>query len=344
MKKMLFMLISLTVIITTSCSDRGNNSQEASQLTVTQEEAIPVKVKNVKDETFTQFQNYTAVLHGANEATKTSSLSGMIEDIYFNVGDYVEKDDVILSFPKDTSSAQYYQSLAGYEAAEKTYNRMKNLFASNGISRQDFDQAKTQYEVQLANWNAVSDMIEVKAPVSGYITQLSVDRQDSVSPGDTLFTVSDYQTMTASISIPDSSIAALKDGQTAEAHWEGYSITGEVTRVNLSKDAKSKAFTAQLVFDNSQFIIPSGITASIRIRTLEHDNAIVLHKDEFITDTSGSYTYVVRQDYAEKRDITLGLHQGFYYEVESGLSEEDTLVTEGLMLLDDHAKVVVING
>jgi len=180
MKKEIALLFLAAAAFLVSCSGDNRIPESAALSGDRAEEAVPVKVKDLQRETFIQYQTYTAVLHGSREAAQTSSLNGIIENVYYDVGSYVEKDQVILSFPKDTSSAQYFQSRASYEAAEKTYSRMKNLFESNGISRQDYDQAKTQYEVQRANWNAVSDMVEVKSPVSGYLTQLSVDPSDSV--------------------------------------------------------------------------------------------------------------------------------------------------------------------
>jgi len=114
--------------------------------------------------------------------------------------------------------------------------------------------------------------------------------------------------------------------------------------VNLSKDSRSKAFTAQLAFSNPGFLIPSGVTAKIRIDTFRDDNAIVLHKDEFLIDKSGAYAYVVNNDRVEKRELLLGLNQGFYYEIQSGLHESDLIITEGLTLIDDNSKVLVIDS
>ncbi len=344
MRKALFALLITIAVIFTSCSGGNDESQEQLLSGQSKDAQVPVRVEKVESESFRQYQSYTSVLNGSNEVVKNSALSGVIEDVLFETGDFVQKDEIVLTFPKETSSAQYYQSRASYEAAEKTFSRMKNLYNSNSISRQEYEQAKTQYDVQRANWKAVSDMVEVKAPVSGYITLLSVNASDSVSQGDSLFTISNYQTLTATISVPDRFIKDLSVDQDAEAIWEGNTVFGKVTRVNLSKDSRHKAFTVQLAFGNPDFIIPSGVTAKIRINTMINDDVIVLHRDQFLTDHSGAYAFVLNNGKAEKRDLQLGRHHGFYYEIESGLTENDILIIEGLLLLENQSDVTVING
>ena len=68
-----------------------------------------------------------------------------MESVKYSVGDWVDKDTVVVTFPKDNPSANYYQAKTVYENLEATYKRMSNLYNSKGISKQDYDNAKTAY-------------------------------------------------------------------------------------------------------------------------------------------------------------------------------------------------------
>ena len=66
---------------------------------------------------------------------------------------------------------------------------MSSLYKSKGISQQEYDNARTSYENAKANWNNVNEMVNVKAPISGLITRLDVQKTDNVKAGDILFAV-----------------------------------------------------------------------------------------------------------------------------------------------------------
>ncbi len=52
------------------------------------------------------------------------------------------------------------------------FERYKKLFEVGGISAQDLDNVKTQYEVNKANCETVKKMVNVLAPISGYVTKV----------------------------------------------------------------------------------------------------------------------------------------------------------------------------
>lgn len=333
----------LTVLVLILFLGSCGSKKESSEVKTEASSEVPVKVRKLKGEEFNQFENFTSSLIGLRESSKYSSVSGTVESVQVKVGDFVEEGQTIVSFPKNNPSINYYQSKASFKAAESAYFRMKELYGKNGVSQQQFEQAETQYNVQAANWETVSDMTEVKAPITGYITQLQIKATDNVNPGDLLFTVSNYDTLTSVIWVPDRQIAKIDLGQRALALWEGTTLKGEVTQVDLSKNADKKAFAVHLQFENPGRVIPSGVTADISVTTWTEEDAIVLHKNEIISEYNGDFAFVVEGDSAVKKEITLGVHQGFYYKIENGLNIGDLLVTEGVFKLSDNDLVNVIN-
>jgi multidrug resistance efflux pump len=53
---------------------------------------------------------------------------------------------------------------------------MQRLFAQGAISQQDLDNVETQYKVSKANLEVSDKMINVRAPISGIITAMNVNR------------------------------------------------------------------------------------------------------------------------------------------------------------------------
>jgi len=308
---------------------------------VYREEGIPVRTRTIREQDFSTYVTFTSSLKGVKESIGSSLVSDTVEEVLAEVGDYVEKDQPIVRFPKSNPTANYYQAEAGFKAAEQAFRRIENLYESNGVSRQSYDDARTQYEVQSANWKTVNDMVVVKAPISGYITRLNIHPADNVRPGDSLFTISNYDRLTSVVWVSDHEIGNIEKGQRAFAEWEGSMLTGEVTRVDLAKDARMKAFAVEVRFGNTEHSVPSGVTADIDIETSLTPGAMVLHRKEILSDSDSWYVYLDRDGYSVRRDIQVGPRQGMYYQVAEGLSPGDRLITEGQSMVRNNSVIRV---
>ena len=338
MKKMIIGITLISLIILTGC---GNNTEIASKSLeeLQKEQGIPVESRTLVSENFSTYLSFTSTLTGIKESTGSAMLLDTVEQVLVEVGDFVEKDQIILTLPKSNPQANYYQSMAGFNAAEQAFQRIESLYASNGISRQNYDDAKTQYEVQLANWTMVQDMVEVKAPIAGYVTRLAVREADNVSPGQTLFSISNYDSLSSRVWVSDHEIRKINKGQRVSASWEGNTLQGTVTQVDLAQNPDKMAFGVNVLFDNNDHIMPSGITAEIDIETSLNPNSIVLHRREILNDNQGMYVFINVDGTAQRVNIQPGLRQGMYYQIGEGLNPEDELITQGLTLLHDNSPI-----
>ena len=333
--------ILLMIVLVSSCQKEDQTALKNME-EIFREQGIPVKVRAVGEQDFSTYLTFTSSLKGAKESTGSSLVSDTVEEILVEVGDYVEKDQPIIRFPKNNPAVNYYQAQAGFEAAEKGFRRIESLYNSNGVSRQTYDDTRTQYDVQKANWKTVNDMVEVKAPISGYITRLNVQESENVTPGDSLFTVSNYDELTSVVWVADHEIRQISKGQRAQAEWEGLSLNGVVTQVDLSMDDRKKAFAVQIVFSNAEHAVPSGITADIDIETELIKDAIVVHRNEIQKNQNNWFVYLDKDGYASRQIIQPGRKQGMYYEVTAGLQANDKLITDGISQVRDQSPLFVV--
>ena len=140
---------------------RGKNITQIQKM-----DGIPVKIKEIKITPFKKYLKYVSYLHPYKEAFVNAQIVGNVESIKYKVGDYVHKDDVVITFAEDNNMAQFKQAKAGFELSKKVYLRMKNLFDIGGISKQQLDNSETQYLVNKANYESVKKMLKVVAPLS----------------------------------------------------------------------------------------------------------------------------------------------------------------------------------
>ncbi len=148
------------------------------------DEGVPVRTEKVVQKEFTTWLMFNASLNGVEESSAYAMVSDKIEKIHIQVGDYVRKDDVIISFPTNNPYAKYHQAKVAYQNAKTSYERMENLYESGVISQQERDNARTAFDVAAADWESVQQMIQVRAPIEGFVTKINIRESDNVDPGD----------------------------------------------------------------------------------------------------------------------------------------------------------------
>lgn len=331
----------MTLLLTlAACGKKKETAKNMEQ--IQKENGVPVRVTEIILQPFTQMLTYNAPLSGIEESTAKSMVSDVIQSVTAKVGDYVKKDQIIITFPQDTPAAQYEQANSAYLNAKQTYERMQRLFTQGAISQQDMDNVTTGYNVSKANLNASAQMIHVKAPISGYITAMKVNPSDHVFPAAELFTVSNTSKYKAVIWVPDTDIQQIKKGMKATAVWGEQTLTGRISTISLALDQDKKAFKAEIVFDTHPKQIISGVTLEIKLEVANVPAAIVVERKSIIESDAKKYVWVERDNKAVKVEITTRRDNGIQYEVISGLAAGDKVITEGISLLTDNALVQVI--
>jgi membrane fusion protein, multidrug efflux system len=304
---------------------------------------VPVRTEVVGVQAFRPEYSFFAVLNGIEETTASAKLADKVEKINYKVGDRVEKDAVVVTFPTDNPAAQYYQAKVAFEHAETTLKRIKTLYEEGGISLQEYDNTRTQHDVTKANWDAVRQAVMVKAPISGILSNLAVRESDNVKAGDVLFTVSKTGRLRTRVWASDSQIGDIAAGDSARATWGAVSLNGKVVQVELSIDPNKQAFGVEVEFDNTGNRMTSGVNAEIFITGKQRSESIMTNRKNVLSDGDSSYVFLARNGTAVKRIVGIGRSRGIEVEVVSGLAPGDSLITEGQMLLEDNTKISVKN-
>ena len=341
--KRLLLLVPLIIGASIALSQCGreaasNNSMDK----IYEDEGVPVRVETVQPDLFQTKLSYHAVLSGIEETSVYSMVSDEVETVYVEVGDYVEEDQILMSFPPDTPSAKYQQAKVGYESSKITYERIEQLFLNGGISEQDRDNAKAAYDVAAADWDAVRGMVQLQAPIEGYVTRINVREADDVVPGDMLMTISQIDRMKTKVWASDSEVSSIRIGQRATAVWNDKEIRGSVSQVDMAMDEDRQAFGVVLEFQNNEKILKVGVIADISIVTYSNPDSLVIERKNILKVGDRHYVYVAENGQALQRDISIGRQHGLAVEITDGLAMGEQLITEGQLLLAQGSKIKIV--
>jgi len=337
MKREILGIMLITALILTGCGRQERvESQNMEQIYA--DSGIPVKVMKIVPRKFTQELPFTAVITGLRQANASSLIGGVIEKIQVEVGDQVEKDQVLFEFPEDAPAGQLTQAKSAYELAKATYERMQNLFKAGGISQQELESVETQYQVAEANLDAVLQMLKVRAPISGQVTSISVRETDGVQAETVLAVISQTDEMKSRIWVTENEICQIETGQKASFEWNNVILEGKVTSVAMAMDLTRNAFGVDLVFSNQQNLCRSGVVGDIRILTYVNETALIIPRKNVLKDEKGEFVYLMKDNRAVKSYIETGYDNGSF-EILAGVEPGDSIIVEGLNLVNDGVKV-----
>ena len=152
-------------------------------------EKITVKVDEVKTGSIKE----TRVVNGKIEPSKTvrvaAKISGQVSQLNVNMGDYVEKGEILVVFDEDEIKAQVEQAEAALEAAEANLDRLmkgadkedikasmagvkqaeaslemaqaQHAMLKEGATKEELQQARSSYQQSVASYNGAKESLEV---------------------------------------------------------------------------------------------------------------------------------------------------------------------------------------
>lgn len=333
---------SITIVLALAGCGAKNETASESMEAIQNANGVPVVARELKPREFSVYRKYPAALNARSESTAYAPASDVVRQIDAKVGDHVLRDQLIVRFSSDNST--YQQAAANFANAEAAFKRSSTLFSQAGISRQEYDNVRTQYEVARASLKSASDLIGAKAPIEGVITRIAVRETQNVSAGAELFTVTNSGGYESRIYATVDEVRDLRVGQRAYAELRGARLEGRVTEVSLVMDRAKKAFPATVTFSadsaGAERGLASGIACDVSVEVYRSGAAIVVSRSELTRSGEGWSALVVSDGKAESRPVTLGRDDGAEFEVASGLSAGDLLISEAKAGIPSGTKVV----
>ena len=169
-------------------------------------DAAPLKTLKVAPTPQASMSGFDGVVEAVRQAVVAAQVAGNIVALQVKVGDRVAAGQVLARIDAraaeqaaTASDAQAVAAKAQLELASREFDRQKQLFAQQFISRAALDRAESEYKAQAAQANAQlaqagaartqSGFYVVKAPFSGVIAEVPVQLGDMAMPGRPLMTV-----------------------------------------------------------------------------------------------------------------------------------------------------------
>ncbi|MFC1557849.1 efflux RND transporter periplasmic adaptor subunit [candidate division KSB1 bacterium] len=314
---------------------------------IQKEQGIPVEVKKINTSTIRQSKIYSGTLKGIEQADATSKTQERVEKIRVKVGKKVRKGQIIASLNKSNPSAGYKQAKFTLELAEKEIERIRALYKEGAVSVSQLDQQENAYKLAKSNFETVEELLNIRAPISGVVTDIFIVEGQTVNPGQPVTRIAKFQQLELEVKVGEKDIRFVSEGQEAlikTANKEDNHAIGKVDRIALSADPMDRNFTVWITISNNDLSLKPGLFATAELIFNERKDVIAADKLSLGDDNGSVYVYVVNNELiCEKRNIVTGIADSDKMEVTSGLEIGEQVVVRGHSKLKGGEKVLIVD-
>ena len=359
-----------------------------------------------------EFQEYIPVT-GAVIPIETYYLSasdgGMVEERIVEAGTFVEKGDPIvkltntdllmtilnneaqvnrasndmriarLQMEQNSLSLRSQMANLNYDLLlqKRSYDRSKELYEKNLISKEEFELARDQYEFSLqrkeltiesmrqdslfrnnqirqleisleqmrSNLEIVRRKLQnltIRAPIKGQLTSLDAEIGDTKSRGERIGQIDVLDSFRVRAGIDEHYLARIETGRHGTFDFAGNSHTLIVT--TIYPEVTDGRFEVDLEFVDK---LPEGIrrgqTTHIRLELGDLSEELLLARGGWYQRTGGQWVYVVDKSggFATKRRIRVGMYNPQYFTILEGLEPGERVITSSYDSFGDIDKLIL---
>lgn len=316
----------------------------------------------------------TGYVVAQRKAEVASKGTGRLEYLGFEEGDIVKKNEIIARLDNEDIKAGLDQVKAELVKAEtdtidagRKYQRANELFQSGSITKAELESAETFYRQTQAILNAVQAAVKVaevnlentyiRAPFDGTILAKNADVGEIVAPfassassKGSVVTLADMTSLEVEADVSESNINKVFPNQPCEIILDAYptiKYSGHVKKIVPTADRSRATVLTKVAFTNiDRKVLPE---MSARVNFFLDDNkdlqdqvpVVVVPKDAITTRNGIKILYIVQNEMAVVREITIGRELNDVTEILNGVQQGDIIILSPPGRLETNQKIEI---
>lgn len=343
-----------------------------------QEDPITYTTEKASNETIVLKTVATGSIVPKEEVLIKPNISGVIEEVFIEAGEYVKQGDLIAQIkviPNASSLTSAKNNIASnrnglqtaeinFETQKAIFDRQKGLFDKGVIAANEFDQVNNAYlqakqrveqariDVTQANQNydiiktgttsglGSTAQTQVRATVSGMVLDVPVKAGNQVieannfNEGTSIASLADVKKMIFEGKVDESEVGKIKEGLPLEitvGAIENQKFDAVLDYIAPKGVAENGAIQFEIkgtLKKIDSIFIRAGLSANASIILDKVENVLAIKEALVQYDSKTQKPFVeiaIGDQKFERRDIELGLSNGIFVEVKSGISESDEI-------------------
>ena len=365
-------IATATLAMIAGCSGKPDNDAQApatspGNVTLTPDQRKSIHIYTVAQAQFRRTVDATAAVDFDNDQATSvlAPFSGPVTRLLASVGQRVKKGEPLAEVDSPdfaAAASAYVKAIVSAKNLRRLAEADKDLAQHEGVSAREQEQAQTDAanadadrdaaRQALASLDADPQLIKdieagressraravIRAPISGTVAEKLITPGQLLQAGTTpCFTVADLSRVWVMAQIPDSDLASVRVGDTAQVETgvDSTKLVGTVANISALVDPDTRAVIARVDVDNPQQLLKKQMYVHVRIQSRQPSSGLLVPVSAILRDDENlPFVYVVQRDgsFARHR-VTLGSRTGDQVVIPSGLESGDRIVDDGALFL-----------
>jgi len=269
--------------------------------------------------------------------------------IRFKEGDNVKKGDLLIELDDVKVKASRNLAYAQMQQAAQDFDRARQLFEKQLISRENYEKIELSYETTKTQYEQALDAYKktrIYAPIKGKIMKINVEEGETAVmgtmnyQGTVLMTIADMSTMIAVVTIDETDVPVVSTGQDAKVVADAMPDTffsGSITKVGLMpitsqlSTEKVTDFEVEIELKEVSPMLRPGMNVKTDIITSEKTDVLIIpiqaSGKRKIEDKTVESVYLVRDGKAVLQEVETGVSSDTEIEIVTGVELGDTVIS-----------------
>lgn len=334
MNKITYFIIAIALAVANiSCS----KNEASTQVGVVG--ALQVDTYRVMPQLFSNELLTTAQLMAKEQVELMAPMAGQVLAIYFKEGEKVKKGQKLIRLDDRSWKAQLVGVNAELEAAQKDYDRKKELLSVEGSSQEEVDNAQSQIEIlksQVQQLQINIRLANVTAPFSGQLGMRDFSEGAFLKQGDLITTLFANKQLKVDFNLAQTHAQSIEIGKTVLVLVGLDTLEAKIYAVNPVVDFQTRTINVRALLEQktNRTIMP-GTYAEVLIKTNLINDALLIPTQSVVPSISEQTVYVYKNGKAVRKVVVIGNRTADKVHIVSGISAGDTVLTTGLLAVKD---------
>ena len=277
------------------------------------------------------------IVEAVNQGTVAAQTSGRVEEIFYDVNDFVPAGAVIVRLRATEQRAGLLQAEAALREAtardtqaQTQYQRIADMYERKMVAKSMLDEATATRDAAAARLAAARAQLqsahegvaytEIRAPYAGIVTRRHVEVGETVSPGTQIMSGLSLQYLRVAVDVPQSIVEQIRRIRKGAVYVNGQRIAATKLTVFPEATAPSNTFRARLELPENAADLYPGMFVKVGFVVGEADRLLVPQR-ALVERSEVTAVYVLDKDGGVSlRQIRPGHHFDDKREVLAGLS------------------------
>ncbi|MFK8067592.1 MAG: efflux RND transporter periplasmic adaptor subunit [Gammaproteobacteria bacterium] len=335
---------------------------------------MPVTIAFPEKRTITEWNEYTGRFEASQHVEIRSRISGYLNEIHFKDGQFVKEGDLLFTIdPRpyeaiaQAAKAELFRAETEYSLAAQELGRAKRLVKKKAMSQEEVDVRNSSMKTSKASIAAAKASVrsaeleveycQITAPISGRVSNRRIDVGNLIQLGgiQNLTTIVAQTPIYFVFDVSESDyLKYIRQGSNSNNMFDqalaidvklldetAFEHRGKLDFVDTQLDDASGTIRIRATFDNNAggLLLP-GVFGRARISAGPAAEALLIPDHAILSDMDKKIVMTVdKQDQVVPKQVELGsIHDGLRL-IRSGLTEQDRVITEGLLRVRPGSKV-----